>query len=638
MEDVFAQLEKSLPRLIFEAPPGKLLDVLRCLRVVINNDDFFFQVVPPLCLEYHLQHCSIFSFPLTPTIQLQLGKKIKTESTSMINATHCDPNNPHGDHPNSDVPPVVSFLVSRENHLLSYASGMALNQKQHGGAKAEKYPVPSEGSDKNIKTEKASSTDEQNENEEEEINVWDEIQEENALLAALEEYLHELPSVEVLPIENVNEAKNKSLSKEFLLTKKMTEEEEEEEDLFASFVDNAAVNVGLESIHAVFFDTHSGLYIEVDPVRCCCLRVFPFLSDSMKSYRIENKQAASAILSIEDFHQIKNLSSHARENPSSPSLIERIIFPSSHILVVLEEALSEITSHHYQKVTKMCEKYKQERVGVALPPLSRWTPSSLPLDSSVPPSPSENLKENMRNNMNHANKTCSIQPSLNAMDIEVQASFQLVPLLLGSDQGRRGFPFSLANECSDGICDDDQEMIKGVKVVYGIFWISQKEGLRIRWKTSLSIMCQCAALPSSQPTLSGSPPVRLTIKGVTSTRFFLGEPRTTSAVHVRSETPLSFFALIDTQAAHPGGLPSSSSRREGNFENNERQMKNLSDDVGFEDNHQILENEMVESIKAHLAMAGEQMKHALFSVSTKKGWEIFRCPFGHPLIPFFSHS
>lgn len=622
MQDFFSELEKSIPGVIFEAPPGKLLEVLRCLRVLVNEDDFFFNLVPPLCLEYHLKHSSMFSFSLTSTLKRLLSYDSKTLVPTGIKCRSSSSDSAHGGSLSPIAAPVVSVLLSRENHLVSYASDIIARKKQHGGPVGVRNPNPCGEDDVKKRADKANNNEE-----EEDINVWDEIQEESVVLTALEEYLQALKVVEVFPIEGLYDMRSSSGSDRKIDTEK---EAEEEEDLFASLVENSATNVGAENIQAVFFDTRLRLYVEVDPVHCCCIRVFPF-PKGLRSCRIENKEAADIILSIEDPNSIATTTSDTSVNPSLRMREAVALFPSSHLRSLLERTFQELIRSHYHKVHSIGETYKRRSVGVALPPSFRPPPSfpSSANDASVFSFLSENIGD--------AGEIRCVPPLLTDFDLEVNSSFQLIPLVQEISPHVGGlFPYSLPPDLTASIPSHDVTMVEGVNVVYSIFWISKKENLAVRWKTSLSIVCQHYPPTSPQSTASATNPVLLTLKGRTSTRFFMGATRPSAALHARSTTPLSVSTLVNH--ASTASLRCSSSTSESISNSTSANAANRSEEAVGQGHHDLAD-EVLKTIKNHLKIAGEQMKHAVFCVSTKKGWETFRSRSSHSIAScFFSHS
>eukprot|EP00796_Vickermania_ingenoplastis_P004298 gene4298-3114_t len=199
MENVPSDLIESLTGCILGAPPCKLLDVLQLLRGVVEDDDVFFEVVPPICLEYHLQKSSIFCWnqdqdALRGTTAEVLGSG---EPASAALAT--------------------PLLLAEANRLVSWIP--------RGG--------PAAGA------------------EAEEATVWDQLSAEEGQLESLIDYFMELPCME-LGMDNTSDPEEKSI------------------------FDQLAAPTGVNNIHHVFFDVARRLYVEVDPVECCCLRLFPF--------------------------------------------------------------------------------------------------------------------------------------------------------------------------------------------------------------------------------------------------------------------------------------------------------------------------------------------------------------------------
>lgn len=225
-EDNMDDIKTAVTGFILEAPPEKLSSVLGNIRRILEDDELFLDLIPPLCLEYYLKHSSIFLLPIKPELvsALDLVPSISEELGA-----------------SSSSPPAMPIVISEENHLVSFVR-------------------------------RASACIGRTSRDFDDINVWDEIGEEDDLIDSMEEYLAHIPAYEL----QGDTSRSSTLS---LL-------EEDKEDFFDRFCQH----VGIESIHNVFFYPHLHLYVEIDPIEGGCIRALPFLtlkgSPLLKSLKI----------------------------------------------------------------------------------------------------------------------------------------------------------------------------------------------------------------------------------------------------------------------------------------------------------------------------------------------------------------
>lgn len=613
MKDIFTELENSLPGIVLEAPPGKLVDLLKCLRVLISNDEFFFRFVTPVCLEYHLQHSSVFNLPLTSAIELLLPSDIKTSEVFDIQSDHEVQSRVSEDSVCSAAR-VIPAIISLENHLVSYAKCIFSQKKQQSKKNEALHLERSEKAEKTMMSSKAESSEA-----DEDLNVWDEIDEENNMLTALENYIRELKSISVSSTDFfLDENRSKSSSKDSVT---MTEEANDEEDFFADLVQHSVTDPGLENVEAVFFDTRLCLYIEIDPVECRILRVFPF-SSKLNSCILENQEAACILLSIEHRQTISSTTSVTSN--LLPQQINEILLPSPYLQNLLDNTFCHFVRHQYQRVEEVGEKSRRRVFGVEFshPKINH---SGSFLEESMDPA--------LFSAKIGGRDVTSISPPTANLHVEVRASFQLLPAIFCGSRDKEDLPSpAILPESPNCVSNHDEAVDEGVHVVYGIFWESKKEGFSARWRTTFSVLCHHYSSQTSQRGSCELHPVKISFKGHTNTRFFLGEAGTSSAIQASTDTPFFFSTVVSFKnCTCQGHCENTGKGSTGDTAaTTSRSFSDLLENADSE-----FDKEVVQSIKHHLIVAGEQMKHAILSVSTKEGWETFRCRTAHPLSSFF---
>ncbi|ESL07846.1 F-actin capping protein [Trypanosoma rangeli SC58] len=209
-----------LRRFILAAPPGELQNVLKALRVVTGDDHFFFEVIPRLCMEYHMRHLTPFTMPAASFKRPQIKVRF-TDPNNYVSVT--------GSH--------VSFLAGRQNHLASRIKCFAKIRCLHARNVAQDV-------EEYFRRQRSTS-----------IPINDNINQKNGQNMELGE--------RDSGVSDTRHSQTPQRRGEVLV------------DLFADIVPYK----GFDELSHVFFDTGLQMYIEIDPVSQISLRVIPFTLD-----------------------------------------------------------------------------------------------------------------------------------------------------------------------------------------------------------------------------------------------------------------------------------------------------------------------------------------------------------------------
>ncbi|RNF07777.1 F-actin capping protein [Trypanosoma rangeli] len=208
-----------LRRFILAAPPGELQNVLKALRVVTGDDHFFFEVIPRLCMEYHMRHLTPFTMPAVSVER----HEIKVQFTDPNNVTVTSSN--------------LSFLAGRQNHLGSRIKHFAKIHCLHAR------------------------------------NVAQDV----------EEYFRQQCSTFIPRNDNINKKSGQDMEvgerDSGASDNRHSQTPQRRGEVLVDPFDDIVPYKGFDELSHVFFDAALQMYIEVDPVSQISLRVIPFTLD-----------------------------------------------------------------------------------------------------------------------------------------------------------------------------------------------------------------------------------------------------------------------------------------------------------------------------------------------------------------------